>query len=143
MTDPPEGHEGRVDVAQIMERIRDDIRRRREALPVDQAVAEHLRTLADEAVLDPDVLGPLLRGEAGWNLNPDYRAPTHRVGLSRFLVLSLKRVVGLVARLYTDPIVERQAQINLYLLHVVEALLAETTRLQRALAQIQDADGRR
>ena len=143
MTDPPDGNEGSVDVTQIMETIREGIRRRREALPVDQAVAERLRTLADETELDPELLGPLLRGEAGWNLNPDYRIPTHRVRLARFLVMMLKRMVGLVVRLYTDPLVERQAQINLYLLRVVEALLAETTRLQRAVAQIQGGDGRR
>jgi hypothetical protein len=133
MTDPPEGDGDRVDVTRIMETIREDIRRRREALPVDKAVAERLRTLADETELDPELLGPLLRGEAGWNLNPDYRIPTHRVGVARFLVLTLKRLVGPVVRLYTNPLVERQAQINLYLLRVVEALLVETTRLQRAV----------
>lgn len=142
MSDTPTDGESSVDVTQIMEGIRESIRRRREALPVDQAVAERLRTLADEAVLDPDLLGPLLRGEPGWNLNPDYRVRTHRVGLGRFLVTTLKRVVGRVARLYTDPLVERQAQINLYLLHVVEALMVETTRLQRELARTRDGAGR-
>jgi hypothetical protein len=132
MTDP-ESNGDRVDVTRIMETIRDDIRRRRDALPVDKAVAERLRTLADETELDPELLGPLLRGEAGWNLNPDYRIPTHRVGVARFLVLTLKRLVGPVVRLYTNPLVERQAQINLYLLRVVEALLVETTRLQRTV----------
>jgi len=133
MTDPPEGNGDRVDVMRIMETIRDDIRRRRDALPVAEAVTERMRTLADETEIDAELLGPLLRGEAGWNLNPDYRIPTHRVGVARFLVLTLKRLVGPIVRLYTDPLVERQAQINLYLLHVVEALLMETARLQRTV----------
>ena len=143
MTDPLERSDGSVDVMQIMEAIRERIRQRREGLPVEQAVAERLQALADEADLDPDLVGPLLRGESGWNLNPAYRIPSHRVGLSRFVVVTLKRMVGFVVRPYTDPLMERQAQINLYLLRVVETLLAETTRLQQAVAQIRDGDNRR
>lgn len=142
MTDSFEGNDDAVDVTKIMEALRERIRRRREGLPVEQAVAERLQSLADQAELDPELLGPLFRGEAGWNLNPDYRIVTHRVGFAAGVVVTLKRLVRLVVRLYTDPLVERQAQINLYLLRVVEALLAETTRLQEAVAQIREGGGR-
>jgi hypothetical protein len=135
MSDRPEV-EGGVDVTRIMETIRETIRRRREALPVDEAVAERLQTLADEAEIDPEMLGRIYRGEPAWNLNPDYRIASHRSGLSRWIVVALKRVVGRVVRLYTDPVVERQAQINVYLLKVVEVLLAETTRLQRTVESL-------
>jgi hypothetical protein len=135
MSDPQRGSD---DVVQIMQAIRERIRRRREELPIDKAVTERLEDLADAADLDAELLGPLLRGEAGWNLNPDYRIVTHRGGLSAVAVVTLKRLIRFVARLYTDPLVERQAQINLYLLRAVETLLAETSRLNQALGRTRD-----
>jgi hypothetical protein len=137
MDDPIGLQDGKVDVTRVMEALRERIRRRREDLPVEQVVALRLQALADEAELGSDLLGPLLRGERGWNVNANYRIVTHRKGLGAFLVVTLKRLVRPFIRLYTDPLVERQAQINLYLLRVVEALLAETTRLQQAVAAAQ------
>jgi hypothetical protein len=135
MADPFLEPDGSVDVEKVMEALRARIRRRSDGLPVDQVVAARLQALADAAELDPDVLGPLLRGERGWNLDPDYPQKTHRSGLPALAVTSLKRLVRPLVRFYTDPLVQRQAQINLYLLRVVEALLEETTRLQRAVRE--------
>jgi hypothetical protein len=138
MDDPFVEPDGSVDVVKVMHALRQRIRRRHDALPVDRIVAERLQALADEAEVSPDVLGPLLRGERGWNLDPDYAIRTHRSGLGAALIMSLKRSVRPFVRFYTDPIVARQAQINLYLLRVVEALLEETTRLQHAVARRKD-----
>lgn len=141
MSDPFATKDGRVDVASVMAALREGIRRRRdEALfdgtPAEETVARRLKALADEAELDDELLERLLHDDPRWNLTPDYRIATHRRGLSKSLVVGLKRLVRPLVRLYTDPIVERQRQVNLYLLHVVHALLDETTRLHQALAAL-------
>ena len=143
MADPFVAKDGRVDVASVMEALREGIRKRRDeaffdGTPAEESVARRLKVLADEAELDDELLERLLRDDPRWNLSPDYRVVTHRTGLSRALVLGLKRMVRPLVRLYTDPIVERQRQINLYLLHVVQALLDETTRLHQALAKLKE-----
>ncbi len=144
----PEGYnpfvaqdDARVDVAQVMQALREGIRQRREdalfdGTPIEETVARRLKALADDAQLEGDVLERLLRGDPRFNLSPDYRIVTHRKGLAGALVVGLKRLVRPMVRLYTDPVVERQRQINLYLLQVVEALLDETTRLHQAVAAL-------
>lgn len=143
MGDPFVEKDGRVDVARVMAALREGIRQRRDdavfdGTPVEETVARRLAALADEARIEGDVLERLLQGDPRWNLSPDYRIVTHRKGLSAWLVVGLKRLLRPVVRLYTDPIVERQQQINVYLLHVVEALLDETTRLQQAIAKLKE-----
>jgi hypothetical protein len=143
MADPVASRDGRVDVARLMEELREGIRQRREdalydGTPVEETVARRLKALADEAQLDGEVLERLLRGDPRWNLSADYRVVTHRKGVPAALVVGLKRLVRPLVRLYTDPIVERQRQINLYLLQVVQALLDETTRLHQALAKLKE-----
>lgn len=143
MADPFATRDGRVDVARLIEELREGIRQRREdalfdGTPVEETVARRLKALADEALLDGDVLERLLRGDPRWNLSPDYRVVTHRRGASAALVVGLKRLVRPLVRLYTDPVVERQRQINLYLLQVVQSLLDETTRLHQALAKLKE-----
>lgn len=141
MPDPFAAKDGRVDVSRVMDALREGIRRRRadalfDGTPAEEAVARRLKALADEAELDDELLDRLLRDDPRWNLSPDYRIATHRTGLSKAIVVGLKRLVRPLVRLYTDPIVERQRQINLYLLYVVQALLDETTRLHQALAAL-------
>jgi hypothetical protein len=141
MSDPFAPKNGRVDVASVMAVVRERIvRRREEALaagaPVEAVVARKLAALADDLELEPDLLAHLLSGDARWNVSPDYRIVTHRKGLTAFVVVTLKKLARPFVRLYTDPVVERQAQINLYLLHVLEALVDENTRLEEALAAL-------
>jgi hypothetical protein len=138
MQDPFGAKEGRIDVARVMAGVRDAIRRRRDeaSTSVEEAVALRLRDLADESGIDPELLAHLLAADGRWNLSPDYRVQTHRKGLEGRLVVFLKRLVRPIVRLYTDPIVERQAQVNLYLLHLARTLLAEVTRLERERAAL-------
>ncbi len=124
-----------------MQALREGIRKRREdalfdGTPVEESVARRLKALADEAQLEGDVLERLLQGDPRFNLSPDYRIVTHRRGLRGALVVGLKRLVRPIVRLYTDPVIERQRQINLYLVQVVQALLDETTRLHQAIAKV-------
>jgi hypothetical protein len=51
-------------------------------------------------------------------------------------------MVRSVVRLYTDPVIVRQAQVNLYLLHAVRSLLTEVTRLRRAVADLEGSADR-
>lgn len=137
MDDPLAPSSGRVDVGRVMAAVRDAVLRRRNepTTPVEEAVAARLAELADESGIDPELLGHLLAADGLWNLSPDYRIETHRRGLEARAVVLLKKLVRPFVRLYTDPIVTRQAQVNLYLLHVLRSLLTEITRLQRALAE--------
>jgi len=137
MDEPLIGSDGRVDVDRVMQAVRDAVRRRQDepATTVEAAVAERLVLLADESGVDPELLAHLLAADGRWNISPDYRIETHRRGLEARAVVFLKELIRPLVRLYTDPIVVRQAQINLYLLHVVRSLLIEVTRLQRAGAQ--------
>ena len=142
MSDADTGVSDEIDVARIMEAIRAGIAVRRDKLPIDEAVTERLQDLADSAEFDAELLEPLLRGGTGWNVNPDYRIATHRVGLQAMVVVACKGFARFVTRFYTDPLVERQAQVNLYLLRAVEALLAETTRLHRAIERARGGEDR-
>jgi hypothetical protein len=136
-SDPFVPKDGRVDVARVMAALREGIRARREeavygGTSAEQAVAERLRMLADRDELDPELLDHILSGEGRWNLTADYRILTHRRGPQAWLVVGLKRLVRPFVRLYTDPIVQRQRQLNLYLLSVCQSLFDEVIRLQQA-----------
>lgn len=138
MDDPLDFREGKLDVTRVMEALRERIRRQRERMPVAQLVTLRLQELADEAQLDPDLLGPLLSGERGWNLNPDYRVVTHRRGLDGWLVVTAKRLIAPIVRLYTDTVVNKQAQVNRYLLTVCESLLHEVARLNETVRALKE-----
>jgi len=135
---PAPAGEGRVDVASVMRVVRDAARRRRgdRATAVEAAVAERMVDFADESGVDSDLLAHLLAADGRWNISPDYRVVTHRRGLRARAVRLFKSLVHPLVRLYTDPIVVRQAQVNLYLLHTVRSLLVEVTHLERALADL-------
>jgi hypothetical protein len=144
MADSLVSKDGRVDVERVMSAVRDAVRRRRDepATSVETAVADRLVDLADESGIDPELLAHLLVADGRWNISPDYRIETHRQGLEARAVVFLKRLLRPFVRLYTDPLVERQAQVNLYLLHAVRSLLIEVTRLQRAVARLEESRDR-
>jgi hypothetical protein len=129
--------DGRVDVERVMTAVRDAVRKRRDGLTLEQAVDAGMVEIADESGIDPELLTDLLARDPGWNISPDYRIETHRRGLDALAVVLLKRMVRAVVRLYTDPVIIRQAQVNLYLLHAVRSLLTEVTRLRRVVADLE------
>jgi hypothetical protein len=129
------GENGRVDVAEIMARVREKIRGRRDlGLYTDEEVEEltalRLQAFADDAGIDPDLLARLMADNHNWNISTDYRIETHRPGLGGRLVVFLKRLVRPWVRLYTDHPLSRQAQINLYLHYLCHNLVRELVRLQ-------------
>jgi hypothetical protein len=127
--------DGRVDVAQVMARIRGKIRGRRDlGLYTDEEVEEltalKLQAFADDAGIDPELLARLMAPNHNWNISTDYRIETHRKGLGAWLVVQLKKLVRPWVRLYTDHPLSRQAQINLYLHYLGHNLVRELVRLQ-------------
>jgi hypothetical protein len=132
---PVEIRDGKVDVAEVMGRIRERIRGRRDQGlytddEVDELYALKVQAFADEAEIDPDVLARLMAPNHNWNISPDYRIETHRQGFSARWVLGLKKLVRPWVRLYTDQIIGRQAQLNLYMVHLCHNAVRELVRLQ-------------
>jgi hypothetical protein len=135
--------EGRVDVAEIMSRIREKIRGRRDlGLYTDEEVEEltalKLQAFADDAGIDPELLARLMAPNHNWNISTDYRIETHRAGLGARWVVQLKKLVRPWVRLYTDHPLSRQAQINLYLHYLGTNLVRELVRLQVETAALRN-----
>ena len=127
--------DGRVDVAEVMSRIREKIRGRRDlGLYTDEEVEEltalKLQAFADDAGIDAELLARLMAPNHNWNISIDYRIETHRRGPGARLVVLLKKLVRPWVRLYTDHPLSRQAQINLYLHYLGHNLVRELVRLQ-------------
>jgi hypothetical protein len=133
--DPVVVKDGRIDVSDVMARIRQRIREKREIGrysedEVLELTALKLQAFADEAEIDPELLARLMAQDHNWNISTDYRIETHRPGLSGRLIVFLKTLVRPFVRLYTDQPLSRQAQINQYLLHMGHYLAREVVRLQ-------------
>src|SRR5262245_7369311 len=124
-----------VDVVGIMKEIREAIQRKREqGLYTDEEVeslaALRLRAFAEEARIDDKLLKRLLGESHDWNISVDYLIRTTRTGLSARLLVLAKKLVRPFVRLYTDHLLNRQAQINLYFAHLLHDTIRETARLQ-------------
>jgi hypothetical protein len=135
MEDPVVVKDGRIDVSDVMARIRERIRAQREIgrysdEEVEELTALKLQAFADEAEIDPDLLARLMARDHNWNISTDYRIETHRKGPSARLVVLAKTLVRPLIRLYTDQPLSRQAQINQYLLHLCHNLARDVVRLQ-------------
>ncbi len=124
-----------IDITKIMEQIREKIKKKREqGYYTDEEIEElsriKLQNLADEAEIDAELLNFLLSPSHNWNIMADYRITTHRKGIKGKLIILLKKIIRPFVRLYTDFIVNRQAQLNQYYVHILHNLVMELTRLQ-------------
>jgi hypothetical protein len=131
-----------IDVARIMQAIRDDNRRRRErGIFTDEELQElaraRLRAFASKAAIDPRLLERFLGPGHDWNIASDYVIRTHRKGLVPRLSLVVKRLVRPVVRLYTDHVFDRQTQINQYFFHLLAHSIREIVRLETQVAALQ------
>jgi hypothetical protein len=97
-------------------------------------VAQRLAALAEGSDVDAQLLTHLLAADGRWNIAPDYRIESGWRGLGARAMLPVRKLVRSLVRSYTDPVVVRQVQLNLFLLHAARALLVEVTRLQPAVA---------
>jgi len=136
MEDPVSVKEdGRIDVAEVMGRIRERIRGKRERGlysddEVEELTALKLQAFSDEAEIDPELLARLMAPNHNWNISVDYRIKTHRQGRAARIIVLAKTLVRPFVRLYTDHILNRQAQLNLYMVHLCHNLVRELVRLQ-------------
>jgi hypothetical protein len=134
-TEPAAGQADAVDVVRIMKEIRESIQKKREQgiytdEEVESLTALRLRTFGEEAQIDPKLLERLLGPSHEWNIAIDYLIRTTRTGpLARLLVLA-KKLVRPFVRLYTDHLLNRQAQLNLYFAHLLHDNIRETARLE-------------
>jgi hypothetical protein len=143
MSDWTTTSDGRVDVAAVMNRIREKIRGRRDlGLYSDEEVEEltslKLQAFADDAGIDPELLARLMADNHNWNISTDYRIETHRQGTGARTIVWLKKLVRPWVRLYTDHPLSRQAQINLYLHYLGHNLVRELVRLQVEVAALRN-----
>jgi len=131
-----------LDVVRIMDALRERGRRDREkGILTDEELAtiaeRRIRGFAEKAYIDPLLLERFLRPGHDWNIATDYLIRTHRRGLFARLSLLVKRAVRPVVRLYTDHLLNRQAQINQYFCHLLHAATRENARLETRLAALE------
>jgi hypothetical protein len=124
-----------VDVVAIMKEIRESIQRKRaQGVYTDEEVeslaALRLRAFAEEAKIDDKLLERLLGPTHDWNISVDYLIRTTRTGVSARLLILAKKLVRPFVRLYTDHVLNRQAQLNLYFAHLLHNSIREGARLQ-------------
>jgi hypothetical protein len=130
----PPHREGHQETGTLQEAIRAEIKLKQAAgehLDVDlvSEVEMELRDLAVRSGLDPELAEQLLSEDGDWNVDPDFRISSHRNGAG-ILIVWCKRLVRPFVRLYTDFLVHRQAQLNLYLFRAVRVLVRDLA-LQR------------
>lgn len=128
-------------VVQIMSDIREQNRRNRERglfteEELDDMARTRLRDFAQTAHIDPRLLDRFLDPGHDWNIATDYIIRTHRRGPAARLSLVGKRLVRPLVRLYTDHLLNRQAQINQYLVEVVHHSVREMVRLEAQVAAL-------
>lgn len=127
-----------IDVGRIMDGICAENRLRRERglftdEELEQLAQERYRRFAAKAHIDPRLLERFLGPGHDWNIATDYLIRTHRRGLVPRLSLLVKRLVRPVVRLYTDHVLDRQAQINQYFFHELHHAIREIVRLEARL----------
>jgi hypothetical protein len=144
----PEISEPKVDVVAIMREIRESIQEKRqrgqytEDDMLDLARGK-LRSYADEAFIDPKLLDRLLGPSNDWNIASDYLIRSHRGGPFVPLILFAKRLVRPFIRLYSDAIVNRQAQLNLYYAYLLRHAIEDVTRLELEVTALRARVGER
>ena len=140
MAEAPAG-EARVDVVAIMKEIRESIQRKREQgiyteEEVDAITDLRLRALGEEVLIDPKIVEALRSPGRRWNIASDYEIRTTRTGAAAWALVTVKKLVRPLVRLYTDHVVNRQAQLNLYFAHLLHANIRETARLQVEIQEL-------
>jgi len=130
-----------VDVVAIMKEIRENIQKKRaQGLyteeEVDALTELRLRALGDEVLIDPRLVEGLRGPGQRWNIASDYEIRTTRSGPAAWALVTVKKLVRPVVRLYTDHIVNRQAQLNLYFARLLHANIRETARLQVEIQEL-------
>jgi len=131
----PRTEEPAIDVVRIMKEIRESIQRKREqGIYTDEEIEEmarvRFRAFAEGALIDERLLDRLLGPSHDWNVASDYLIRSHRTGPAAAVLVLAKKIVRPFVRLYTDHIIDRQTQLNQYMVHLLHDAIREITRLQ-------------
>ena len=130
-----------IDVARLVDDIREEISRRRAAgdltaEDVEWLIDERLKASIAKASID-DVLAKRLQHDShDWNVDTGYEIRTKRPGLFGSLVRAAKSLVRPFVRLYTDHILNRQAQINLAVWHILIDSVDRATALEMEVRKV-------
>lgn len=141
MSRPSEAEPGTVDVGAIMVEIRQAIeRRRRQGFrtpdEIEVLLEERLRSYGERAEIAPRLLKQILHPSNDWNISVDYLIRTQRRGLAGKALVAAKRLVRPFVRLYTDHVLNRQAQLNLYFMCFAQDAARQIVRLEMETAQL-------
>jgi hypothetical protein len=129
------------DVASLVEDVRKEVDARRargEFTPedIEFLLEERLRAYVADARIDP-ALGVRLQHEShDWNIDTGYVIRSHKPGLAGSAIRLAKRIVRPAVRLYTDHILNRQAQINLVVWHFLLDSIRRTALLELEVKQL-------
>lgn len=145
MTDRPP-----LDVAKIVDEIREEIQNRRAAgdltaEDIEWLLERRLKAGIAKARIDESLAARLLHESHDWNTDTGYEIRTARPGFAGALIRAAKFVVRPFVRLYTDHILNRQSQINLAMWHILldsvehsAALEMEIRKLQKEVSDLKD-----
>ena len=117
-----------IDVEEIMRKIRENIRKRRES----GTYTDEMKDLVDEPLHTAET------GESGvnaiqqdieylnrnWDTHAEYSIGSHRRFIGRFLIRGRQLVHGEVRR-YVDPIVGKQIEFNAHLVRIIKGLIRQ------------------
>ena len=110
------------DIEGLVSAIREAVaaaRERGEFTPedIETEFDERIRAYIAQAKIDPGLGEYLRRDNHDWNVDTSYDIQTSRPGIVGAAIKTAKHAVRPIVRLYTDHILNRQAQINLVLWH--------------------------
>jgi hypothetical protein len=131
----------RPDVRALVEGIRAEVADRRASgrlSPEDVEIeyAARLRAYIEVAKIDPRLGERLLQESFDWNIDSGYEPRSDRAGIAGTLVRIAKRAVRPFVRLYTDHIVNRQAQLNLVLWQFLLDSVRRTAALEAKMKDL-------
>lgn len=138
MSDTPfEIKDDEINVEEIMEKIRENIRRRKEAgvYPPDP---DSLAAPQAPAGANPDIARDLAYLSGNWNIqNNSYFISSHRPVVGKYLVKGRELVHGEVRR-YVDPVIWKQAEFNRATGRVLEEVAREVSGIEPLRQQIRE-----
>lgn len=131
-----------LDVAKIVNEIREEIQKRRAAgdltvEDIEWLLERRLKASIAKARIDESLAARLLHESHDWNTDTGYEIRTTRTGLTGALIRAAKSVVRPFVRLYTDHILNRQSQINLALWHILLDSVERNTALEMEILKLQ------
>lgn len=131
-----------IDVAKVVDEIREEIKNRRAegdltTEDIEWLLERRLKASIAKALIDESLAARLLHESHDWNTDTGYEIRTTRKGFFGALIRAAKFVVRPFVRLYTDHILNRQSQINLAMWHVLLDAVEHGTALEMEILKLQ------